>query len=155
MLLLCRQGIIRRVREQWGGVGGQRERERGKDRQLRKRQVHLSNCPINSFKGGGNDHESRKPQNTCRIAQSALHKYPWGIVDMFPAAVSLLPSWMEPLTDLLSSMNDEPLLLAWCVSHSAIILFGPHKCTLLPQMQSSGSKTLIEKIVTRWGLEVS
>lgn len=28
MLLLCCQTIIRRVREQWGGVGGQRERER-------------------------------------------------------------------------------------------------------------------------------
>lgn len=144
MLLLCCQMMTRRVREQWKGWVD-RERERGgKDGHPKKRQVHLSNCSINSFKEEGNDHESRKPQNTWCIAQSTLHKYPWGIMDKFSAAVFLLVFWMQPLTDLLSSMNDEPLLLAWCVSHSVIILFGPHKCTLFPQMQSSGSKTLIE-----------
>lgn len=114
--------------EMWGwgvGVGGRRQGKRRKDGRPRERQAHLSNCSINSFKGEGNDRESRKPQNTSRIAQSTLHKYPWGIMDMFSAAVFLPVSWIEALTRSLSSMNDEPLLLAWCVSHSAIILFGP------------------------------
>lgn len=102
MVLLCCQAIIRRVREQWGRVGGRRQGERQKDGRPRKRQAHLSNCSIISFKGEGNDHESRKPQNTSRIAQSTLHKYPWGIVDLYSAAVFLRVSWIEPLTHLLS-----------------------------------------------------